>query len=142
VDLTEQEKESVAEYLEVNVSAVLDEAIKFERAKFKSEIHSSEYTLRTKCSTDLAITYDQEGQIKDYFGTIQKIFLIAIDEQIHRLAFVNTFYFVGNTRNKINRTLIHQKGKIIPITSIDRKVIFVGPANNTHVLSVPFHESN
>jgi len=120
--------------------------IKFKRAFFKSEIHSAEYArVRSRCSTHIAIVYLSQNQPVIHYGTVQKFFKVAMNQETYRVAFV-TAYIRQTTPNsrslpKINRNLFYKTQRIINLDTIDSKVIFYGTFADTRVLQVPFHYS-
>lgn len=117
----------------------------FQRAFFKTEIHSKSYSrIRGRCSTNVAVIYEINGRRKEYFGTVHNFLLFKINDRLLRLAFVSIFYPLKETEHgvqRVNRNREYQTGKFIPINSIDRKIILLDKGGETRILEIPDHRS-
>jgi len=116
-------------------------AIKFKRAFFNSKNYCR---TRIKSSHSVSILFDEEGEAVEYYVDVEAFLLLELDEGIHRLAVVSVYENSIPTRWQIpvvNRERPFDYGRIVPIHSINGKVIFHGEIENTHVLETPQHLS-
>ena len=122
------------------------ECVKFIRARFNTEIHSKEYHgTRTTTSCHVAVRYQVNDAPKDYFGHVDKFFRVFLRGQTHKLSLVSCFVPLQQTRyNTVRLTdAVYKTGRIVAVTSIDRKVILHRmAANQTWVLEVPRSRSH
>lgn len=141
--LSTEEKHYLKQYLvhngviNENVEVQIRNVQKFKRALFKSELHSMEYAkVQSKSSATVAIQFTSDrNQIQTYFGRIQKFFKFEFNGSFYRVASVTVFYPLDSTKHgteRIQQTREYrEKGKVVDLESIDRKVIFFGTRAST-----------
>jgi len=116
-------------------------AIEFSRAFFRSEIHAQTYSrVRTRCSTNIEVSYENGS----FYGVVHKFLKVTISTTTLRLALVSTYYNVPQSSMgvvRVNRNQTYKTGKVIEVSSVERKIMLVGGPNPTSVLLVPHRRS-
>ena len=148
MDLSNDEKQWIRKFIQLNHPALLDEAealgqaVEFSRAFFKSELHAETYTrVRTRCSTNIEVVYTNGAD----HGVVHKFLKVTLANTTFRLALITTYRRLPASALgvvRINRNQPYKDGKIIEVASIERKVMFVGGPNPTSVLPVPHKRSS